>query len=163
MPLGWRHESADLRDFEVLDASDTLAGPPGDDPLDRGVIPPLRWSSGMRFGTTAGEQAAGESHDRLLSEEEPDAAAVDDIAWDENATDDDIDRFSLHQSPDPRTGRLVADEGTFFPASTTMQRLFRGLTAVSRARGPTTTDGDTTHDGDLLRGSGQAGPCRKRH
>jgi hypothetical protein len=116
MPLGWRHESADLRDFEVLDASDTLAGPPGDDPLDRGVIPPLRWSSGMRFGTTAGEQAAGESHDRLLSEEEPDAAAVDDIAWDENATDDDIDRFSLHQSPDPRTGRLVADEGTFFPA-----------------------------------------------
>ena len=116
MPLGWRHESADLRDFEVLDASDTLAGPPGDDPLDRGVIPPLRWSSGMRFGTTAGEQAAGESHDRLLSEEEPDAAAVDDIAWDENATDDDIDRFSLHQSPDPRTGRLVADEGTYFPA-----------------------------------------------
>jgi Family of unknown function (DUF5709) len=116
MPLGWRHESADLRDFEVLDAFDTLAGPPGDDPLDRGVIPPLRWSPGMRFGTTAGEQAAGESHDRLLSEEEPDAAAVDDIAWDENATDDDIDRFSLHQTPDPRTGRLVADEGTYFPA-----------------------------------------------
>ena len=117
MPLGWRHESADLIDFEVLDAVDTLVGPLGDDPLDRGVIPPLRWSPGMRFGTTAGEQAAGECHDRLLSQEEPDAAAAaDDIAWDENATDDDIDRFSLHQSPDPRTGRLMADEGTYFPA-----------------------------------------------
>ena len=30
MPLGWRHESADLIDFEVLDAVDTLVGPLGD-------------------------------------------------------------------------------------------------------------------------------------
>ena len=33
MPEQRRPESADLTDYEVLDASDTLAGDPGDDPL----------------------------------------------------------------------------------------------------------------------------------
>ena len=36
MPDETRHESADLEDYEVEDASDTLDGDPGDDPLDRG-------------------------------------------------------------------------------------------------------------------------------
>ena len=72
MPDETRHESADLEDYEVEDASDTLTGDPGDDPLDRGVAPPERWSAGMRSGTTAGEQQAGESLDELLAEEEPD-------------------------------------------------------------------------------------------
>ena len=40
MPDETRHESADLEDYEVEDASDTLTGDPGDDPLDRGVAPP---------------------------------------------------------------------------------------------------------------------------
>jgi len=30
------HEPEDLADYEVLDTSDTLAGLPGDDPLERG-------------------------------------------------------------------------------------------------------------------------------
>src|SRR5580700_10317033 len=72
MPDEPRHESEDLADFDVDDSTDTLTGPPGDDPLDRSVAPPERWSAGMRFGTTEEEQAEGESLDQLLAEEEPD-------------------------------------------------------------------------------------------
>jgi Family of unknown function (DUF5709) len=117
MPDETRHESADLEDYEVLDTSDTLDGPPGDDLLDRGVVPPERWSAGVRFGTTAGEQREGESLDRLLSEE-PDVAfdtgdeEPSEITGDEDAADEDIDGLLLDDGPDPRAGRLVAeDEG----------------------------------------------------
>ena len=56
MPDETRHESADLEDYEVLDASDTLDAAPGVDPLDRGVAPPERWTAGIRYGTTESEQ-----------------------------------------------------------------------------------------------------------
>lgn len=117
-----RHESEDLEDYEVLDSSDTLAGPPGDDPLDRGVATPERWSAPIRSGGTADEQERGESLDELLAEEEPDVDAggyygddIDDL--DENAPGDDV-RRSLHaEGPDPRAGRLVSesddDEGIY--------------------------------------------------
>jgi hypothetical protein len=118
MPDETRHESADLEDYEVQDASDTLAGDPEDDPLDRGVIPPQRWSAGMRFGSTAAEQQSGESLDQLLAQEEPDIASdvgdelPEDIAGDEDAADEDVDGLLLDDGPDPRAGRLVAgDEG----------------------------------------------------
>ena len=118
MPDETRHESADLEDYEVLDASDTLDGEPGDDPLDRGVATPERWSAGMRFGTTAAEQQEGESLDRLLAEEEPDTAfdADDEEQWDsagdEDVADEDLDGLLLDDGADPRAGRLVAeDEG----------------------------------------------------
>jgi hypothetical protein len=121
MPDERRHESADLEDFEVLGASDTLDGDPGDDPLDRGVATPQRWSAGMRFGTTAGEQETGESLDDLLAKEEPDIGAGDydedgeryeDVAADPDAGDEDVDGLLLDDGPDPRAGRLVAgDEG----------------------------------------------------
>jgi hypothetical protein len=118
MPDETRHESADLEDYEVEDASDTLIGRPGDDPLDRGVAPPERWSAGERFGTTAGEQQAGESLDDLLAEEEPDAAAdlddedPEDFTGDPDVADEDLDGLLLDDGPDPRAGRLVAeDEG----------------------------------------------------
>jgi Family of unknown function (DUF5709) len=123
MPDERRHESADLEDYEVLDANDTLDGAPGDDPLDRGVATPERWSSAMRFGSTGAEQAAGESIDQLIAEEEPDlGTGVDDersdLGWDENATDQDIDRLQHGDGPDPRTGRLtVEDEGDYDAAS----------------------------------------------
>jgi hypothetical protein len=118
MPDERRHESADLEDYEVLDTSDTLDGAPGDDPLDRGVVTPDRWSAGIRFGTTAAESQAGESLDQHLAEEEPDVAfdlddeQPADIGDDENATEDDIGRLVRAQGPDPRAGRLVTeDEG----------------------------------------------------
>lgn len=117
MPDETRHESADLTDFEVEDASDTLDGKLGDDPLDRGVVPPERWSAGMRFGTTDDEQASGESLDQLLAEEEPDTPFDVDDDLPENSDDEDedeeyVDGLLLDDGPDPRAGRLVAeDEG----------------------------------------------------
>ena len=123
MPDERRHESADLQDYEVEDASDTLDGNPGDDPLDRGVIPPERWSAAMRFGSTADEQDEGESLDQLLAEEEPDIVPEvederpEDIAGDEDAADEDVDGLLLDDGPDPRAGRLVAEDEGAHPAA----------------------------------------------
>jgi len=127
MPDETRHESEDLEDYQVQDTTDTLSGAPGDDPLDRGVVPPERWSAGIRYGVTAGEQAEGESLDQLLAEEEPDDALeltedeleeddedAEDLEEDEDldAGDEDVDGLLLDDGPDPRAGRLVAeDEG----------------------------------------------------
>ena len=115
MPDETRHESADLEDYEVEDASDTLIGDSGDDPLDRGVATPERWSAGMRFGTTAGEQQDGESLDELLAAEEPDPEAdldedPEDVAGDPDAAEEDLDGLLLDDGPDRRAGRLVADD-----------------------------------------------------
>jgi len=116
MPDETRHESADLEDYEVEDASDTLIGDPGDDPLDQGVAPPERWSAGVRFGTTAGEQQAGESLDDQLAEEEPDTPfddddeTLEDVVDDPDVADEDLDGLLLDDGPDARAGRLVADD-----------------------------------------------------
>jgi hypothetical protein len=120
MPDERQHESADLRDYQVLDGSDTLDDSPGSDPLDRGVVPPSRWTTALRTGSTAEEQQDGESLDELLDEEEPEAEpdlddgtpAEDD--WDEGATDEEITRLARDDDPDPRAGRLVAtDDGDY--------------------------------------------------
>ena len=129
MPDETRHESQDLEDYEVLDSSDTLDGAPGDDPLDRGVVTPDRWSAGTRYGTTAEEQQEGASLDRLLAEEEPDVTAdeteeaeeaYDDESGsfdgDEDIADEDIDGLGLDDGPDPRAGRLVAEDEGAHPA-----------------------------------------------
>src|SRR5262249_56735352 len=108
------HESADLEDYEVEDASDTLIGDPGDDPLDGGVVTPERWSAGIRYGTTAGEQQAGESLDDQLAEEEPDVPFdvddedQDDFAGDPDVAEEDLDGLLLDDGPEPRAGRLGA-------------------------------------------------------
>lgn len=115
----------ELEDDGVLDASDTLLGDPGDDPLDQGILPTDRWSAGERYGTTLTEEREGESLDQLLAQEEPEpdpyaddelspgaprARARDDV--DEQWADEDIDGLLLDDGPDPRAGRLVApDEG----------------------------------------------------
>jgi Family of unknown function (DUF5709) len=112
-----RHEAADLGDYEVEDSSDTLDGQPGDDPLDRGLVPPQHWSSAIGYGTTAAEEEDGESLDQLLAEEEPDDVDLDedddnpaDIAADPDAADEDVDGLLLDDGPDPRAGRLVAED-----------------------------------------------------
>jgi hypothetical protein len=118
-----QHESADLEDYEVKDAADTLDGDPGDDPLDRGVIPPQHWSTASRFGTTAAEEEEGESLDQLLAEEEPDVEdapddeQLEDIADDPDAADEDVDGLLLDDGPDPRAGRLVAEDEGLAPAA----------------------------------------------
>jgi len=128
VPEETRHESADLEDYEVQDTTDTLSGAPGDDPLDRGVAPPERWSAGVRYGDTAAEQSEGESLDQLLAEEEPDDTLeltedeleddeeepedLEDFDEDDDAGDEDVDGLLLDDGPNPRAGRLVAeDEG----------------------------------------------------
>jgi hypothetical protein len=93
-----RHESEDLADYETLDSYDTLDGDPGDDPLDRGVVPPERWSTAIRTGDQ-------ESLDQLLDEEEPDPALSADDDWDED------DEDSSDEDSDPRSGRLIAPDG----------------------------------------------------
>jgi hypothetical protein len=96
----------DLEDDGTLDASDTLDGDPGDDPLDAGIVPPDRWSAGEGFGTTLTEERAGESLDQLLAEEEPDPDPYAEAA---EAQDDPLAGDDL----EPRAGRLVAeDEGS---------------------------------------------------
>jgi Family of unknown function (DUF5709) len=128
-----RHESEDLADYEILDSFDTLAGAPGDDPLDRGVATPERWSAGMRFGSTAEEQQAGESLDQLLAEEEPDGGLEqeddrpDGVRWDGNASDDDITRFA-GDGADPRAGRLIT------PAADGAWDVYRAWDATATAR-----------------------------
>ena len=101
--------SNEMYDPAGLDASDTLDGDPGDDPLDQGIAPPDRWSAGERFGTTAPEEQEGESLDQLLDEEEPepDPYADDDEDDDEDRRADDL---WDDDEPEPRSGRLVADD-----------------------------------------------------
>jgi hypothetical protein len=124
MPDERRHESSDLEDYEVQDPNDSLSADPGYDPLDRGVAPPERWSAGIRYGVTAEEQSEGESLDQLLAEEEPedledddedlddDDENLEDEDEDEDIGDEDVDGLLLDDGPDPRAGRLVAeDEG----------------------------------------------------
>lgn len=111
MPDSEKHESEDLSDYEVLDANDTLIGRPGDDPLERGVATPDRWSAGVRYALEGEEDE--ESLDELLGEEEPDAADDTDAqSWDENVTGQEIARFE-EEDDEPRAGRLVSpDEDT---------------------------------------------------
>jgi hypothetical protein len=96
-------EENELEDDGTLDASDTLDGDPGDDPLDAGIVPPDRWSAGEGFGTTLSEERAGESLDQLLAEEEPE---LDPYAEGDRPQDGPL----ASDYPEPRAGRLVADD-----------------------------------------------------
>ena len=106
MPVERRHESEDLEDYTVLEPSDTLDDDL-EEPLDRGVAPPERWSAGVRYGTTDEEQFEGESLDQLLAEEEPDVGFDDPYADSEDDEDDDADEIDYVDAP--RSGRLVAE------------------------------------------------------
>ena len=108
----------EMYDPAALDASDTLDGDPGDDPLDQGIAPPDRWSAGEGFGTTAAEEQEGESLDQLLAEEEPepDPYAEADSGEDEDEGEDRrADDLWGDAEPEPRAGRLVADDEGVHP------------------------------------------------
>jgi Family of unknown function (DUF5709) len=55
-----------------------------DDMLDEGYAPPDHWSTAEKYGTTASEQAEGETLEQRLQQEEPE---VEDD-WDEDFIDD---------------------------------------------------------------------------
>jgi hypothetical protein len=88
---------AGVEDAEDFDPIENLTGEDAEEPLDTGYSPPDHRPSATRYGTTAAEQAAGESLDQRLAQEEPDI---------------DGDILVEAGSPAPRAGRLVApDEG----------------------------------------------------
>jgi hypothetical protein len=88
---------AGVEDAEDFDPIENLTGEDAEEPLDTGYSPPDYRPSATRYGTTAAEQAAGESLDQRLAQEEPDI---------------DGDILVEASSPAPRAGRLVApDEG----------------------------------------------------
>jgi Family of unknown function (DUF5709) len=92
----------ELEDDGVLDSSDTLDNEI--DPLDTGVVAADHWSGANRFGTTAAEEARGESLAERLAEEEPD---IDPYA---ELPDDEDELTRRGDQTDPRAGRLVADD-----------------------------------------------------
>ncbi len=67
-----------------------------DDLLDEGYAPPDHWSTAEKYGTTAAEQAEGETLEQRLEQEEPE---VEDD-WDEDVVDD-------GEVGSDRAGRLV--------------------------------------------------------
>jgi hypothetical protein len=101
---------------DQLQPDDTLDERGVDDVLDEGMSPPERPSRDVARGTTARDDAEGETLDERLEQEEDDPSAqVDhtadaqerDLLDDENS--DPSDGFEVG---DERTGRLVAeDEG----------------------------------------------------
>lgn len=105
-----RDESPDIEDNQVLDASETLDGDPGDDPLDQDVVAPERWSAVIRLELAETEQQSDATLDELLAEEEPDLSFDANDQADENATEDDVRRYLTALGPDPRAGRLAAED-----------------------------------------------------
>jgi len=125
MPDETRHEAQDLKDFTVQEPSDSLIQE-ADSPVERDVATPEHWSAGMKFGDTAEEQREGESLDQLLAKEEPDPALefdddlddeLDESAADQDAADEYVDGLLLDDGPDPRAGRLVAEDEGAHPAT----------------------------------------------
>lgn len=111
---GGQDYEREATEYGQEDASDTLAGDPGDDPLDEAIIAPDHWSPAEKYGNTADEQEAGESLDQLLAEEEPepDPYQIAGREPGEDAGDAPDATAAGGYSADPRAGRLVGeDEG----------------------------------------------------
>jgi hypothetical protein len=101
---------------DQLQPDDTLVERGVDDVLDEGMSPPERPSPDVAHGVTPAEDAAGESLDERVAQEEPDPSAevdhtpeaqeADLLDADENG--DPSDGFEIG---DERTGRLTEAEG----------------------------------------------------
>lgn len=100
---------------DQLQPDDTLDERGVDDVLDEGMSPPERPSRDVALGVTSAEDAAGETLDERLEQEEPDpAAAVDhtsEAQEDEILGDEGEDPTDGFEVGDERTGRLTEPEG----------------------------------------------------
>jgi hypothetical protein len=100
---------------DQLQPDDTLDERGVDDVLDEGMSPPERPSRDVALGVTSAEDAAGETLDERLEQEEPDpAAAVDhtsEAQEDEILGDEREDPTDGFEVGDERTGRLTEPEG----------------------------------------------------
>lgn len=99
------YDDLDNRDqseeLDQLQPDDTLVDRGVDDVLDEGYSPAEKWGPGEGFGTTAEEEAQGETLDQRIAQEVPD---VDPYA------DEDVETES--EAGDERAGRLVdPDQG----------------------------------------------------
>ena len=97
-------------DEDQLQPADTLGDPDVDDTLDRGYSPPERYSPAQGFGNTPAEEAAGETLEQRVAQEEPEP---DPYAWadlgSDAVVDGDVDDGEVG---DERAGRIVEpDEG----------------------------------------------------
>ena len=97
----------------VIPDADSLEGDnPRHDELDPGIIPPDGWSASDRFGTTEEEEEEGESLDQHLAEEVPDVDPYAEAEAEDEEAETEDDYLEETDEPDPRAGRLVAeDEG----------------------------------------------------
>jgi hypothetical protein len=94
--------------YEQLDASDTLDVEGPADPLDQGYSPPERPWAVDGWGTTAAEEATGESLDRRIARELPDGGPDEgDGLGDSSDTDGELIDLEVG---DARSGRLVGSE-----------------------------------------------------
>jgi hypothetical protein len=93
---------------EQLDGLDTLEGQNPEDPLDEGYSPPERPWAVNDWGTTAREEAEGESLDRRLARERPESWAEGDAEDDGLGDASDTDgELRDDQVGDARAGRLT--------------------------------------------------------
>lgn len=96
--------------FEQLDAGDTLDDTGPADPLDEGYSPAERPWAVDDWGTTAREEATGESLDRRLTRELPDAGGDDPDDGDGLGDLTDTDgELRDDEVGDARSGRLVSN------------------------------------------------------
>ena len=97
--------------FEQLDAEDTLDNTGVGDPLDEGYSPGERPLAVDDWGTTAREEAEGESLDGRLAREVPDVGYVDPLDEGDGLGDDpDTDGELLDDEVgETRAGRLVSE------------------------------------------------------
>jgi hypothetical protein len=94
--------------FEQLDAQDTLDGTGVADPLDEGYSPAERPWAVDDWGTTAREEATGESLDGRLARELPDVDSFDDGDGLGDNRDSDGELID-DEVGDSRSGRLVSE------------------------------------------------------
>lgn len=108
---GFDEDPEDLEppeDEGVLDPQDTLEGDDlGADPLDTGISPRERRPASEGFGVTRAEAREGESLDQRLAEEEPDIPGV-----------------VPDSEPEPRAGRLLAEDEGAHPVGEAQPRQF---------------------------------------
>ncbi|HEY3748889.1 MAG TPA: DUF5709 domain-containing protein [Pseudonocardiaceae bacterium] len=97
--------------FEQLDAEDTLDNTGVADPLDEGYSPGERPLAVDDWGTTAREEAEGESLDGRLAREVPDVGYVDPLDEGDGLGDDADTDGELRDDEvgENRSGRLVSE------------------------------------------------------
>jgi len=95
---------------DQLQPDETLDERGVDDVLDEGMSPPERPSREVAHGMTPADEAAGETLDERLEQEEPDPSAS--VAYDDPPADaGEDDYLDDGEVGDVRTGRLAEEEG----------------------------------------------------